>query len=395
MADLSDLTIGMSSTAIEPRIAGHCLDGIGITTLQLMQSLRLDYGLDVLPIAFPKVLLAQRSLSLGSSWPYPFSWMTAASLLTGKTFAINCKSNSNNNSNSKNNGRKKANLSLYHALDYRIPKLKCPVIASLHDATLLKYPHWIRSQYRRIKGQIVHRTTRFADHIIALSQGMIPDLVEYFGVREENITVVPLGVDSSWFVQKTNQEIENVLNHYGVPKDYILFVGTLQPRKNILRMLKAYQSLPLDLRQKHKLVIVGREGWNTEEFMPLLQELRSKGELIWTQYVPKEDLQCLYQGANCFLFPSLYEGFGLPLLEAFASQIPVITSDIASLQEVSNAAAITVNPLSIEEIMAALLKILDSVALRKACIERGFCIAKEMTWSACAKKTIQVYAQFI
>ena len=389
-ARLSNLTIGMSGTAIEPSIAGHCLDGIGITTLQLMQSLRLDYGLDIRPIAFPKLSFLKLSKfgACGSFWPYPFPLMTAASLLIGKTFQPKRKKIDN-----------KTNFCLYHSLDYRIPKLKCPVIASLHDATLLKYPHWIRSRYHSIKGQIVHSTIRFANHIIALSHAMIPDLVEYFGVREENITVVPLGVDNSWFIQKSIQEIENVLTHYGIPKNYILFVGTLQPRKNILRMLKAYKLLPPTVREKHKLVMVGREGWNTEDFMPVLKELRSKGELIWTQYIPKNALQCLYQAANCFLFPSLYEGFGLPLLEAFASRVPVITSDIASLREVSQGAAITVDPESIEEITTAILKMLgsddsDSGQLRKSCIEKGFVRAKEMTWSACAKKTIQVYSQF-
>ena len=172
---------------------------------------------------------------------------------------------------------------------------------------------------------------------------------------------------------------------------YFIAVGTLQPRKNVARILQAHALLPVDIRKQHPLVVVGQNGWRTDELMLALAQLEANGFGRWLKYVPRQDLFSLLQGAQALVFPSLYEGFGLPVLEGFASGIPVITSNTTSLPEVVGDAAMMVNPLSVEEIAHAMLQMVEQPEMRNALISKGLIQAEKFTWQQTAQRTQEVY----
>ena len=172
-------------------------------------------------------------------------------------------------------------------------------------------------------------------------------------------------------------------------------MGTLQPRKNLLRVLQAFQQLPDTVRKTHPLVIVGRNGWNNEELLPQLHALEQKGEGRWLSYLPQSDVLALLQSASALVFPSLYEGFGLPVIEAFASQCPVIASNSTSLPEVSGNAAWQVDPHSVESISAAMQDVLSQSTLREEKIQIGLARAHHYNWNECARQTLDVYRKVL
>ena len=184
-----------------------------------------------------------------------------------------------------------------------------------------------------------------------------------------------------------------MLQKYGLKPGYFLFVGTLQPRKNVEGILAAFQALPEELRRSRGLVIAGKAGWGADALAAKLHGLRSEGACHWLQYVPADELKALYQCAGVFVFPSLWEGFGIPVLEAFASGIPVIASNVSSLPEVAGDAALLVDPQGITELRNAMERLAQDRDFAQTLIERGRLRARQMTWETCAKKTLEVYRQ--
>jgi alpha-1,3-rhamnosyl/mannosyltransferase len=176
-------------------------------------------------------------------------------------------------------------------------------------------------------------------------------------------------------------------------RGYFLFVGTLQPRKNIERILDAYLGLPPHMRKERQLVIAGRAGWRCDELLARVRGARERGEqVLWLDYVCGENaLRQLYTGAGAFVFPSLHEGFGIPVLEAFASGVPVVTSNTTSLPEVSQGAAVEVDPLSVDAIREAMSSLVRDDALRKRCIDAGRARASQLTWKRTVENTAAVY----
>lgn len=287
-------------------------------------------------------------------------------------------------------------VDLYHVTDYRI--LKCrniPTIATLHDAVPLQHPEWVRSKLRRLKNEVMKHSARWINHVIALTNATIPDLVQYWGVKEHQISVVYSGVNSTWFNKVADEQKNEVLKKYGLTPGFFLFVGTLQPRKNVSRIISAFNTLKTDIQLQHPLVIVGRNGWGTEELIPQIQQLQQTGHGYWLDHLPHEDLPALYQSAQALVFPSLNEGFGFPILEAFASDTPVITSNVTSLPEIAGDAAIIVDPTSFEHIAEAMQKLVNDITLRQQLINAGSARAKQFTWETCAAETFKVYQKVL
>lgn len=192
-------------------------------------------------------------------------------------------------------------------------------------------------------------------------------MVEHLNIAPERISVTPLGVDPVYFERIGAEQLEAVLERHGLKPGFFLFVGTLQPRKNLPRVLEAFQQLPEATRKAHPLVVVGRDGdgWNNEDLLPQLHALQQHGEGRWLSYLPQTDVLALLQSAGALVFASLYEGFGLPVIEAFAAQCPVIASNTTSLPEVAGNASWPVNPDSAESISAAMQAVLKQGALRE------------------------------
>lgn len=285
---------------------------------------------------------------------------------------------------------------IYHAPDMRIPRLsRTPVVATVHDAIPLRHPDWVNPRARRLKNALMRRAVRWADRIITGSRAAAQDIVEQYGIAEERIARVPLGVHGSWFEELEPDRIDRVLRNHGLRPGYFLTVGTLQPRKNIPRLLDAYLALPAALREQRSLVVVGREGWLAGPLRERLQDLARDGQVRWLRYVDDESLRCLYRAACALVFVSLCEGFGLPLLEAFASQTPAITSCLSSLPEIAGDAALQVDPLDTDAIASAMMRIAEDAALARMLAERGGLRARQFTWEACAAGVNSVYRSLI
>jgi alpha-1,3-rhamnosyl/mannosyltransferase len=176
---------------------------------------------------------------------------------------------------------------------------------------------------------------------------------------------------------------------------FFLFVGTLQPRKNLPRVLTAFQGLPASVRKEHPLIIVGRDGWANEDLLPQLRRLEEQSEGRWLSYLPQADVLALLQTAGALVFASLYEGFGLPVIEAFAAQCPVIASNTTSLPEVTGDAAWAVDPLDVDSIRAAMIDVLSNDSLRAKRIALGLERARQYTWHECARQTLAVYRKVL
>jgi glycosyltransferase involved in cell wall biosynthesis len=284
-------------------------------------------------------------------------------------------------------------LDIFHVTDYRIVRMDCPVVATLHDALPIKYPQWCNPRLRRLKNWLQQKAARKADHIIALSHFAIDELVECFGIDPRRVSVVPCGIDDGWLNAPPDSMVDATLARHALRRGFFLFVGTLQPRKNLERMLDAYLALPAALRAERQLVIVGTAGWRCETLLARLSAAVENGEhVVWLNQVGSGvELRHLYAGAGVFVFPSLYEGYGIPLLEAFGAGVPVVTSNTSSLPEVSAGAAIEIDPGSAGEIGAAMLALAGDNALRARCIAAGLQRVRQLTWQATARQTAAVY----
>ncbi|WP_224080572.1 glycosyltransferase family 4 protein [Cupriavidus laharis] len=369
--------MGLSTGTLYGGGHGGKLDGIGVYTAALARTLprsgcsltQCVYRGPVHGAGFPHGIVA---------FPRPFAQQALASAF-GATLRVT------------------EHIDIYHATDYRVVRMDCPVVATLHDAVPLRFPEWTSPRLRRLKNWQIRQAGRTADHVIAHSRASVADLVQYFNIDEGSISVVPCGVDRYWLVPPEAGVTESVLSRYKLRSGYFLFVGTLQPRKNLGTLLNAYLSLPERIRHEQQLVIVGRAGWRCDADVAAILAAQRAGErVVWLADMASEDeLRSIYVGASAFIFPSLYEGFGLPLLEAFASGTPVICSDISCLPEVAGGAAVEVDPLDPEAIATAMALLLEDSTLREKCITLGKERAALLSWERTASATLDVYRTLV
>jgi glycosyltransferase involved in cell wall biosynthesis len=232
-----------------------------------------------------------------------------------------------------------------------------------------------------------------AKKIITVSDSTKNDVIKMYGANPNKITTSYLGLDGS-FQPMSYQDSQSVLDSYGLSfKKYILFVGTLQPRKNLEKLIDAYLKLKKDFHIEEKLVISGGKGWSWE---PILDKIISakKDGVVYIEYAPFEHLKPLYSGATALVLPSLYEGFGLPPLEAMACGTPVIVSNISSLPEVVGDAGEYFEPDSVDSIAQGMMKVLEDKNLQEQMSKKGIERAKQFTWEKCAQTVLKVFESF-
>ncbi|MCA8154891.1 glycosyltransferase family 4 protein [Burkholderia contaminans] len=284
---------------------------------------------------------------------------------------------------------------VFHSPNYFLPREVDHGIVTVHDLSVFKFPetHPIArvKQFERDFESTLKRTT----HIITDSEATRKEVSDYFGWPLEDITAVRLGVPEG-FRRYSRDELVSPLQAYGlVPNRYSLCISTLEPRKRIDRLLCAYANLPVAIRSRYPLVLGGGSGWLSDALMEQIRVGESAGWLRYLGYVPEKILPALYAGARSFIYPSMYEGFGLPVLEALASGVPTLTSNCSSLPEVANGAAWLVETDNEEELCAGIAKILIDDGWRDAAVTRGLEVARGSTWSACARDTFDVYRRFL
>ncbi len=290
-------------------------------------------------------------------------------------------------------------VDLLHVQYTAPPFAPCPVVATIHDLSFEHLPHTFKRRSRLQLRLTVRRTARRAAQVIAPSEYTRGDLVATYGLDPARISVVPLASSSRFAPIKDAAEVERVRARYGLAAEYILAVGSIQPRKNLPRLIAAYA----DLRRARphaklpQLVIVGRTAWLYEETLRAVARAGAgvAADTQLTGYIPEADLPALYTGALCFVYPSYFEGFGLPPLEAMSCGAPVVAGDCTSLPEVIGDAGLLVDPFDTGAFAVALARLIDDKALRAALRERGLARAARFSWDETARQTLAVYQQAI
>lgn len=265
------------------------------------------------------------------------------------------------------------------------------VIVTCHDVGFRSYP----SSYSKFQLWHLEFTTgqavRWAKKIIAVSESTKHDLINIYKAKPQQIKVIYNGFSNEIFHPiEDKDKINEILQKYNFPEKYILFVGRLEERKNIPKLISAFDILKKKRGIPHKLVLVGKKGYKFEQIIDTIKKLKITSEVILTGYISEQDLPYIFSKADLFIFPSLYEGFGIPILEAFACGCPVATSNVSSMPEVAGKAAILFNPQKKEEIAQAIYKIISDNNLRDNLIKKGFYQIKKFSWRKCAQETLEV-----
>jgi len=286
-------------------------------------------------------------------------------------------------------------LDLLHT-QYHLPFIShCTGVITLHDISFLRYPEFFpRELYWRLKLSLLYSVKK-TRKIITVSEFSKKEILEFYRIADEKIEVVYNGVSENFRpVDAQNRDI--ILKKYGITRPYILSVSNIQPRKNLSRLVKAFLSL-LKNNEKfpYDLVIVGKKLWLYNEIFNEIRNTHFKERIILTDYVSEKDLVFLYNYADVFIYPSLYEGFGLPVIEAMACGCPVITSNVSSLPEVVGKAGILVDPYSVEEIAKAIYNVIKNKDLREVLKIEGIKQSRKFSWKITAEKTLKVYEEIL
>ena len=364
------MRIGIGTTVLTKGFKKNHLDGIGVYTKHLLKHLKMVNS-DLVEVDFSKNTL-------------PFSVNIGLSSVTSLPFY-----------NSKNLEKK---IDLFHATDHHIPKLKViPVVATVMDIIPLVHPEWVSNNMRFFKNYAFNKSIEWAEHLITISEYSKNDLVQHLNINPAKISVISLGVNKKFFHNNSNTTILAVQAQYGINRPYFIYVGTIQPRKNLHRIIEAYLSLPGVMQKETSLVIVGKYGWGDEMMANRLEMLthRTDNNIMWLNNIEDDNLVVLMQGAISMIYPSLYEGFGLPILEAFAAGVPVISSNTTSIPEVASDAAYLVDPYSINDISEAMFKMWSDSELRNHYIKKGNMRVLEYSWEKCTMEHEIIYKKIL
>lgn len=374
------MIVGLSSNVLESHTRFGAPDGIGTYTAELETALAAA-GAEVRRIGSPVRIgmRFERPAHASLAFPLPLSYLVAAAsaMHTRLPFAT----------------KVERAIDVYHATDYLVPRLsRTPVVATLYDAIPLAHPEWANPRLRSVKNWLLRRCAQSSDLIIAISHAAAEELIEHYDVSRDRIRVVPLGVHARWFERPNDEAIAAALTRHRLNRGYLLHVGTVQPRKNLDALLAAYEMLPPGARGERQLVLVGKYGWGAETLRARLERLKAAGRVVWLDYVDRNDLPALYYAAGMFLYPSLAEGFGLPLLEALACGVPTIANDLPVLREVAGRQASFVDATKPEAIASA-IALMDSSGDADVSSHERREHARTFSWSTCALRSLDVYRE--
>ena len=263
------------------------------------------------------------------------------------------------------------------------PRIHGKVITTVHDLTYIRYPETMdKKNLRRIQKDIMYSLQR-SDRILAVSEFSRQELYQLLRVPKEKVSVVY----NAPALSEEVADAEPLFSRHGISKPYILYVGTLEPRKNLMRLMQAFEKLKQTEGIPHQLVLAGGKGWNSED---ILEHAQKNPDILTIGYVTNAEKNALYQNASLFAFPSLYEGFGIPPLEAMHFGCPVVCANAASLPEVVGDAAEMVDPMEVDSIAEGMLRVLTDESHRADLVQKGYIQAKKFNWEDSANKLMQI-----
>ncbi len=288
-------------------------------------------------------------------------------------------------------------VDLFHATDFVLPPTlpRTRALLTVHDLSFVRVPEAASPSLKAYLDTVVPRSVKRADHVLADSQATKDDLITLYNTPPEKVTVLLSGVDPRFRRVEDDHALAQVRARYGLGDHRFIFsIGTVQPRKNYVRLIHALARLRAD-GFDGSLVIAGGKGWLDDPIHAAIEETGLQAQVRLIGFAADGDLPALYSAAACLAFPSLYEGFGLPILEAMACGLPVVTSNVSSLPEIAGAAALSVDPYDLDALTAALDNALHNIDLRDTLIERGLERVRLFSWDAAAEQLRRVYADLI
>jgi len=286
------------------------------------------------------------------------------------------------------------NVDVVHSTTFSAPRFRNRrkrLVATIYDLSFLSHPecHLPQNITHTLGG--TRDAIAWADALIAISHHTRQDLIERMGAPADRVVVIHPAPNPQCLRVEDPLLLSRVCRKYHLPAHFILFVGSLEPRKNLLRLVAAYARIASTLRKDVHLVVAGGAGWLSEDLQPTVQRLGVTEQVHFVGYVPEEDLPALYSLATVFAYPSLYEGFGFPVLEAMQCGVPVLTSNVSALPEVSGDAALFVSPTEVDDIAVGMARLLDDADLRTELRTQGYARAGAFSWERCARETLAVY----
>lgn len=368
--------VGFGTTLLDKGLSGAGIDGIGQYCLELIKQFKSESDeLAISPYSFG-VVNSQSSAHVLPSYPVHLleSMLNIRKYSTSQQYF--------------------ETVDIIHCTDQLIPVVpNKPLVATVMDTIPLSHLEFIKSRSRFIKPLLWKKLTARANHIITISQFSKSEIINLMGFPEERVTSIPLGVDERFFLRIPNQEIQEILKRLNIFKPFFLFLGSIQPRKNLRNIIKSHSALPNNLATQFPLVIAGKVAWDDGQTLAAIHKGVLENRCIWLNYVSDIEKRALLQAAQGLVFASLYEGFGLPIIEAFASQAPVITSNCTSMPEVAGNAALIVDPFNIESITSALICLIEKPDKAEQLRALGLEKAKKYTWEQVAHATKAVYLE--
>lgn len=286
-------------------------------------------------------------------------------------------------------------LDLLHSPDFIPPhQPSCKSVITVHDLAFMLYPHFLTKESARYYGHI-DQAVRWTDHIIAVSHSTKRDVVDHLGVPEDKITVVHEATNPVFRPMDREIARQRTRDRYGIDGPFVLFVSTIEPRKNVPTLLRAIRQIHECYKEDLRLVLAGGKGWLFEDIFRLISELRLDGRVHLLGQVPNDDLLDLYNAAEMLAHPAFYEGFGLPPLEAMACGLPVIVSNVSSLPEVVGDAALLIDPHNVDELAVAMWRVLNDQDLRQEMRDKGLRQAQRFSWQRAATETLDIYDRVV
>jgi glycosyltransferase involved in cell wall biosynthesis len=284
-------------------------------------------------------------------------------------------------------------VDLLHALAFVNPRVKvCPVVTTIHDLTFFLLPDTHTFVKRHYFQKLIPSSARRSEVIITVSESAKRDIVQRLGVPAEKVHVIYHGKDERFRPIQDQDRLEDIRVRYGLPRGVILSVGVIEPRKNLETLVRAYAQAK-SLHADYCLVVAGDLGWKCEAVFRAVEKCGLKEKVIFPGFIPEEDLAALYNLSRLFVYPSLYEGFGLPVLEAMACGVPVITSNVSAMPEIAGDSALLIDPRSCEELAQAMCRALQDNELRRAMSQKGIERSKFFSWEKTARETLKVYEE--